>query len=304
MPADTVRPRARLGWAMLTMAPLFWAGNIIVARAMADEIPPIGLTFWRWTIAVLVILPFVLPAFRGQWPVIRREIRFIAALAILGVTTFPIFMYTGLQTTSAINAGFIQALCPVMIPIVAWLARGERISRFHMIGIAVSGLGALAIVSAGDPLGLLAKGGTVGDLWVLAATTNWAIYSVIVERRPPDLDPNVLLATTMALGAVLTLPFWLGELATHKAVPLDLMPLLALGYIAIFPSIGSYFFYNRGLEIVGPSRGGLSLHLIPMFTALMAVALLGEPFRLYHAAGVGLIALGIVIVARAKRLTA
>ncbi len=286
---------------MLTLAPLFWGGNITVARAMADVIPPIGLSFWRWATAALIVLPFVVPRLRAQWPIVLREARFITALGVLGVGLFPILMYKGLQTTTAINAGFIQAICPVLIPIIAWLMHGTLISARHIVGIVVSSLGAFTIISAGDPLALISEGGTIGDLWVFGATTLWAIYSVVVSRRPSDLESGVVLFTTMMVGVLMLFPLWLGEVATVKGMPFDTQSLLAIGYIAIFPSIGAYLFFNRGVEIVGPSRGGLSMHLVPLFTAMLAILLLGESFYLYHGVGLALIFSGVLIVAGARR---
>ncbi|MGI9385750.1 MAG: DMT family transporter, partial [Methyloligellaceae bacterium] len=137
MTAETTwRGSKGFAWTLLTLAPLFWAGNIVVVRAVHAEVPPIGLAFWRWALAALLFLPFALPALRGQWPVIRREFRFILLLSVLGLGGFAILMYTGLQTTTALNATFIQAMCPVMIPIFAWGLTGERISVQQVFGIA------------------------------------------------------------------------------------------------------------------------------------------------------------------------
>lgn len=304
-PADPAQAEKQtsqtVGWLILSLAPLFWSGNIVVARAMAETIPPIGLSFWRWAVAAMIICPFVLPRLRSQWPVIRRELRYLVALGTFGCALFPILMYGGLHTTTAINAGFIQALCPVMIPLFAWMMYGSVIGWRHGAGILISCLGALAIISAGDPLALIANGGTIGDLMVLAATTLWSIYSVIVVRRSEDLDPIVVIFATMVIGVVMLLPLWIGEVVIVGGVPVTQTSILAIGYIAVFPSVGAYFCFNRGLEIVGPSRGGLSMHLLPMFTALLAVGLLGEAFRIYHAVGIGLIFAGLIVVAGAKR---
>lgn len=302
MTAETTwRGSQGFAWTLLTLAPLFWAGNIVVARAVHGEVPPIGLAFWRWVLAALLFLPFALPSLRAQWPVIRREFQFILLLSVLGLSGFAVLMYTGLQTTTALNASFIQAMCPVMIPAIAWGFTGERISGPHVLGIAVSCAGAITIISAGDPAHLLQGGVTVGDLWVLAAMILWSIYSVIVRRRPADLEPNVLLFLTMALAAVMILPLWLWEASQVKAMATSPEALLAVAYIVLFPSIGAYFCFNRGIDIVGPTKGGLCMHLVPLFGAVLAVLFLGEAFRPYHALGIALIFAGIVMVTRAGR---
>lgn len=304
MTAETSsRPQARLGlaWLLLTMAPLFWAGNIVIARAVHAEVPPVGLTFWRWALASLLFLPFARSLPPGQWAVVRREARFILVLSVLGVGAFPIFLYTGLQTTTALNASFMMAMCPVLIPAMAWLGTGERIGGRHALGIAVSCAGAGAIISAGNPARLFAGGVAGGDLWVLGAVVMWSAYSVIVRRRPADLHPNALLLATMALAALMTLPLWLWEAARVQPMPTTADAVLAVAYIVVFPSIASYFCFNRGIEAVGPTKGGLCMHMVPLFGALMAVAFLGEAFRAYHAVGIAAIFAGILLVTRTKR---
>lgn len=289
-----------LAWFLLVLAPMFWAGNIVIARAFRAELPPFGLTFWRWTLAALIFLPFAWPMVRRQWPVIRREARFIGGLSLLGLSGFASLMYSGLQSTTALNASFIMAMCPVVIPLVAWLGTREAITGLHAVGIIVSAVGAVAIISAGDPLRLFDGDFRDGDLMVLGAMLVWSVYSVVVRRRPKDLHANVLLLMTMVLGSLAMLPLWLWE-STTRPMPLTGDALVAIGYIALFPSIGAYFCFNRGIEVVGPTKGGLAMHLVPLFGALLAVLFLGEAFRAYHAAGILAIFLGVGLVTRAGK---
>ncbi|MGI9384684.1 MAG: DMT family transporter, partial [Methyloligellaceae bacterium] len=187
------------------------------------------------------------------------------------------------------------------IPIFAWGLTGERISVQQVFGIAVSCAGAIAIVSGGEPARLLQGGVTAGDLWILGAMVSWSVYSVIVKRRPADLEPNVLLLLTIVLAALMILPLWLWEVSQVKAMPTTPDALLAVAYIVLFPSVGAYFCFNRGIDIVGPNKGGLCMHLVPLFGAVLAVLFLGEVFRFYHAAGIALIFAGIAVVTLAGR---
>jgi drug/metabolite transporter (DMT)-like permease len=294
----TFNRRIALAGLLLFMAPMFWAGNIVIARAYRAELPPFGTTFWRWTLAAIVFLPFVWPLLRNQWPVIWREARFIAILSLLGLSGFASLMYSGLQTTTALNASFIMAMSPVIIPLVVWLGSREGISILHAIGIIVSAIGAIVIISAGNPLRLLQGNFNDGDLLVIGAMIVWSVYSVIVRYRPKDLHPNVLLWTTMVFGSLATLPLSLWE-ATTRPMPLSTNALMAISYIVLFPSIGAYFCFNRGIEIVCPNKGGLAMHLVPLFSAVLAVLFLGEAFQTYHGAGILAIFLGIGLVTRA-----
>jgi len=305
MPADPITPRAQstappqisepMGWFLLAMAPLFWAGNIIVARAVHADLAPAGLSFWRWLIACLIVLAVVFPYLKGQWGPMRRHWGYILMMGGLGVGFFPVLLYHGIKGSTALNASMIQALCPLLIPFMAWGLGGARVSLANGIGILVSMAGVAFLVSKGDPTALTAGAMYPGDIWLAAAMLIWSLYSALVRRRPADLSQTAFLVSTMAAGAVITLPLYLYETAFIRPMPTDWASMAALAYIVIGPSIAAYYCFNRGMERIGPARGGLAMHFVPLFGAALAVLVLGEPLRWYHAAGAALIFAGVVV---------
>lgn len=284
-----------LAYLLMASAALFWAGNIVIGRAASAAVPPVGLSFWRWTVALAIFLPFVLPLIRRQWPVMRREWRLLAGLGLLGVFAFHTFLYIAVSTTTAINAALIYAATPALVPLIAWPVLGDRLGLRQAGGILLSSAGIAIVVTRADPAILGALEVTRGDLWMIAAVVAWSFYSVLVKRRPPDLHPNAMLAGMIAFGLLMTLPFYLWETATVRAMPLDANAAWTVGYVAVFASIVAYICYNRGIELVGPSRASLTAHMLPVFAAVLSVAFLGETLHLYHLGGAAAVVMGIVL---------
>jgi len=294
---------ARLSpYLLVTLAPLFWSGNFVLGRALADVIPPIALSFWRWALALLIVLPFTLPRVLAQAGLIRRHLGVLTLLGLLGVANFNTFVYLGLQTTTATNAVLLQSTTPVLIVALSYLLLREAVSLRQALAILVSLLGVGTIVLQGEPARLAGLALNRGDLWVLAAVLSWALYSVCLRWRPAQIEPLVFLTATIAAGVLVLLPLYLWELSRGGGFALNAVSLGAVGYVALFPSVLAYVFWNRAVAELGASRTGQFLHLMPVFGTLLAVLLLGERMRGYHLLGIALIAGGIWLAAVRGRL--
>jgi drug/metabolite transporter (DMT)-like permease len=282
---------------LVTLAPLFWSGNFVLGRALGDTIPPIALSFWRWALALLIVLPFTLPSVLAQAGLIRRHLVVLVLLGFLGVANFNTFVYLGLQSTTATNAVLLQSTTPVLIVGLSFVLLGERISSRQAAGILVSLAGVGAIVLEGDAARLADLSLNRGDLWVLAAVLTWALYSVCLRWRPVQIEPLVLLTTTIAAGVVLLLPLYLWDLSRGGGFAVNATSLGAITYVALFPSVLAYVFWNRAVAELGANRTGQFLHLMPVFGTLLAMVLLGERMRGYHLVGIALIGAGIWLAA-------
>ena len=291
----------RLGdapYLLLTLATLFWAGNFVLARAMHEAIPPMAMAFWRWTLAAALLLPFGWRRVRAQWALVRRDLPALLALGLLGVAGFNTLVYTALSTTSATNAVLLNSSMPAVIMALSWAALGERVSRLQALGLAVSFSGVAAIVARGDLAGLRAFSVTPGDLWVLAAVLSWSAYTVLLRWRAPKLDPVAFLTVIVPVGCAALLPLYLVERAGGAVLQPSVAVYASLAYFAVFPSLVSYLCWNRAVALVGPSRSGLFIHLMPVFGTALAVAFLGERPQPFHAAGIALVLGGIWLTAR------
>jgi drug/metabolite transporter (DMT)-like permease len=285
---------------LLTLAVLLWSGNFILGRAFHSDIPPVALAFWRWVCASLLISGPALKYLRRDWPMIRRHWPIVLLLSSVGVAAFNTLVYSGLQYTQAINAFLMQSLMPILIVVFSFLIFGERVRPLQTVGILISLCGAVTIIARGD-LGILAgMEFNHGDLLIAAAIICYAVYSVMLRKRPA-IHPLSFITITFWTGSAIILPFYLWETIYVRTLQLQPATYLVIGYVAVFPSIVSYLCYNRGVEQIGANRAGLFIHLMPVFGSLMAILLLGETFYWYHAVGIGLIATGLYLAARKTR---
>lgn len=276
---------------------LFWAGNAIVARSIADEIPPVALAFWRWTVAGLLIAPLAWPHLRRDMPLMLRSWPIMLVLTAFGISIFNTFLYIGAHTTTAVNIVMLQTAMPIVVVVATFLIFRDTLTGRQAAGIVASFLGTLTLISHGDPAMLLGLDFERGDLWMLAAVVSYAVYTALLRLRPRVHGLSFAFAT-FALGAALLLPFYLAETSWDRPMPLSLHAVAAIGYVAVFASILAYLAFNRTVELLGANTAGLVVHLVPVFGTILAVLLLGETVHLYNIAGIALIALGLWLATR------
>lgn len=282
---------------LLTVTVLLWSGNIIVGRAAHTDFPPIALTFWRWTLALLIVLPFAWRHLRRDALVLAQAWRVLLVLSVFGVSAYNALAYTGLATTTAVNASLLQSSMSPLVLIWGFLLFRERPSAMQLVGVLVSGVGVLWIIAKGSPQALMELRLNAGDGYILAALTAYAVYSVFLRKKPP-VHPLSLLVATFAIGAACLVPFYAAELMAGRLITPGAPAMLALGYVAVFPSLIAYLCFNRGVELIGSGRAGQFIHLMPVFASALAVAFLGERMHAYHLVGAVIIGLGIVIASR------
>jgi drug/metabolite transporter (DMT)-like permease len=278
---------------LLALAQLLWAGNFVLGRAVSARIPPVALSFWRWAVALALLLPFTWRSVRGSWPVVRRSLPILVPLGILGVGNFNTLVYLGLGQTTATNAALLNSACPAFILAVSPLLGGHRPRGRQALGIHLSLSGVLVIVARGDPGTLAALSLNRGDAWVLAAVLSWACYTALLPRRPAGLDPAALLTVLVVIGLAWIAPWYAVELAGGARLQLDVVTVASLAYVGLMASVVAYLAWNEGVAAWGPQRSGPFLHLLPVFAAILATLLLGESFRAYHAAGFALVLTGL-----------
>jgi drug/metabolite transporter (DMT)-like permease len=287
---------------LLSLTAFFWSLNWVIGRAMAGHVTPFTLTFVRWVIALAVMLPFAWPQLRAHWPLIRREWRRIAWLALLGTGPYNVFSYYGLQYTTATNGVLLNSAVPMMIVLFGWAVYRDAITRVQAAGVAISFAGVLAILTRGDLSVLARLTLNKGDLVVLAGMACWSAYTIFLRMKPAGLPGFALLACCATIGVVLLLPCAAIEMAFFDG-RLELTPatVAAMLYIGIFPSFVSYILWNRGVAEVGSNVAGIFMHLMPLFGALLAWMFLGERIKLFHVAGIALILAGIALTTRGRR---
>lgn len=287
---------------LLALASLFWAGNQVTGRALREDFGPLALSFWRWLIAVMVLAPFVWPAVRAQAPLLRRHWRLITMLSLLSVVLFQTFVYVGLRSTTAINAVLLNSTIPLFIMACAWLVDGERATGRQWLGLLLSFAGILGIVTRGEPARIAELDVHAGDLWILAAMPVWALYSILLKRKPPELGGMPLVFVLAACGLVVLAPAYLVEMQWLPQRMPGVEAIAGVVYIGLFASIAALACWNAGVAAVGANIAGFTVHLLPMFGTVLAILFLGESLRLFHVAGFAAILAGVALATLPRRI--
>ncbi len=288
-------PSPPVAYALLSFASLAWAGNIVVARAVHAAIPPVGLAFWRWASAFLILLPIFLPRLRQRRAALLREWKLVLLLGLIGVAGFTALQYTALNTVSAVNVALINAVSPVVIPVLARVLWRESLGLRQALGIGLSLFGVSFIVLRGEPALILAQGLAQGDAVMLVAMLCWSVYVTLLSRRPADLESGTLLVASIIPALVVLFPIWLWEIAAVRAMPLDRATLLVVGYIGPVATALAYLGYTAAVPAVGPTRAGLFIHLMPPFAAVLGMVFLNEPLLAFHYLGAAAIFAGLYL---------
>jgi len=280
---------------LLLLVVLFWSGNFIVARGIQDFIPPFSLSFWRWALALLILIPFSAKSFLRQKNLLLGHWKIILLLGILGIAGFSTFIYIALHSTTVTNTVLVNATNPIFTVIFSWIGFKDRVSPLQILGIAISLGGLLWIITQGNLSLLMTFRYTKGDLWTLAAAVCWALYTVLLRQYPGRTDSIAFLTALFIAGLIFLTPLYIWESFNESSICLNTASISGALYLGVFPSIFAYIFWNRGVKAVSANRAGVFVYLIPVFSIILAFIFFDERFKSYHPPGILLIALGIFL---------
>ena len=286
----------------LVFAVLFWSGNFIFGRLVSSNIEPMQLSFFRWFFVLILLLPYILLHYKNILSVLKKKYFLILIFGTLGIAGFNTFLYYGLQTTTATNALLINSSTPIFIIVLSALIFRTTITKLQLSGVLLSTLGVIYLILKGDINHILELKFTVGDLWIIAACIDWALYTVMLKFKPKELNAFEFLGLTTFIGTVVLalIFFYQGYSFEFSFLEKDEV-LYSLIYIVIFPSILSFYFWNISTMEVGVNKTGQFTHLMPIFGAVLAYIFLGEVLEFYHFVGIILIGTGIYLSMFFKR---
>jgi drug/metabolite transporter (DMT)-like permease len=291
----TTRLRERLfanPYLLLALTALFWSGNHVLGRAIAGHVPPFGISMARWLVGAIVLWPVARQHVRTDWPIIRPPLPIIALLALSGGALFGAGQYLGLQYTTALNVSVMNSLAPVLIAGTAAILFRDRLAPIQMTGIAVSFAGVLVIAMRGDLNVLAHLSFNLGDLIIMANMMVWAIYCCLL-RFKPRMHWLSFIWVFSAISGLAMVPAHVWEHRSGFPFHADWETASSIAYVAIFPSILAFLFWNRGVELIGANRASAFLHLTPIYSAILASVMLGEHLQAYHVIGFALILSGV-----------
>lgn len=291
--------------AMAAVANFFWAANAIVGKIALATVPAFTLSQFRWWLSFLIIAPFGLPALVKHRAWFRQQFWRMLALSILSVTFYNTLQYWALEYTEPVNVGAMLALMPLFIAVIVLLVDKQTLSVTKWLFMLVAVLGSLTVITDGQLVQLFsAQGFGIGELLMVVAVTSWAVYSVLLKNIQVSEVPLVAALTFMMLfGSLCILPFWLWDVATAPVFFPEGRLWGFVLFVAIFPSIVSYFAWNYAVTTSNATIAGLIVTSAPVFNALLSMFFLNERIGVFQWVGMLLIIVGVaaVLLAPAKK---
>lgn len=269
----------------LLFTTFFWALNAVIARGLVGEVPPIGLSFWRWALVLLILLPISWRKLRRDREELKRHWRWLALLSIFCVSAYNSLQYLAVQATTAVNTSLVNTLIPVVTLFMAWLILAQRPGRLQFTGMLLAVAGMIVIISRGELSTLTQLDFNPGDFIMLLAVLAWSTYSVLIKKRAIKLHPLSLLSALVVLGLPWILPFYLWELSIKGGFAITPSNLVVLLYVALFASIFAYLLWNNGVAVIGPAAAAMFMYTMPIFAAILSIIWLNEPVRWFHYLG-------------------
>ena len=281
---------------MLVCATLFWAGNFTIGKfAYLESIPPNTLAFLRWCLVWIILFPFTYKEVLKLKENIKKNLSLFSILGITSVCIFTSFTYNALNYTQVINASLFNTAIPVTIILVCFLLKIEKTNIFQLSGLLISMLGILAIITRLDLNILLSLNFNKGDLFMIGAIIAWGIYSAYLRKKTFNVSLLALVHIICSFGLIFLLPMFILDVTQGKTIEMSSNLFYILIYIAIFPSIGSYYCWAGAVSIIGANRAGIFLSLIPLFSTIFAILFFNEKFLFFHLIGSILIILGLFL---------
>ncbi|HXE86395.1 MAG TPA: DMT family transporter [Hyphomicrobiaceae bacterium] len=284
---------------LLALTAIFWSGNSVAGRLAVGQVSPLLLVFLRWVLVLAVMWPLYGRQVREHWPQIRPQLLRIVLMAMLGLTGFNALYYVAAHTTTAVNIGILQGSVPVIVLVAAFLTHGTRATLVQIAGVLVTALGVIVVATQGMPLEILHIDLNRGDLIILIACVLYALYTVALRDRP-RMSGAAFFTLLALISAITSVPLVLAEAYVSGLSLPTWQGWLVILYVAIFPSCLAQILFLRGVDLIGPGRAGVFVNLVPVFSAILAVALISEPFAPFHAVALALVIGGIWLAERGR----
>ena len=286
----------KLAYFLLIITTLFWSGNFIVGKAASTfEIPPFSLNFYRWLFAGIILLPFTIKEIVKKKDYILNNIGFFIILGITSITVFNSAVYYSLYYMQVISGVLMISTIPVWIIFISSILGIEKTNKFQILGVILSLLGVLFIITKSDLNLIKSLNFNKGDLIMASGMFAWALYSALLKKKTYEISQITLLEIVIITGLLFLVPIYFLEIKLGNPLILNKNFILTLSYVVIFPGLAAFFFWIKGISIIGANRAGIFLHLMPIFGSLMAIVLFKEKFMFYHFLGAIFIVAGITL---------
>ena len=289
------------GYLFALGATAIWSGNFIIARDLNESIPPISLAFYRWTVAVTVLFPFAIKKLITEWKILKKNSLYLSIVSFLGVTIFNTLIYIAGHTTTAINLSLISIIFPVFIVILSRVFYKEAITIYKTIGILLVLFGVVLLITKGELSKLLNLSFAIGDIWMLLAAIIFALYSILLRKKPTELSVSGFQLSTFILGLAFLFPFFIWETLNSPPIQYESKTIFSILYVGIFASLTAYILWNKAIVNIGATNAGMIYYTLPIFSGFLAYLFLDETIGINHLYSLLLILSGILIATLKKK---
>jgi len=291
---DTIRNQ--YAYVLLILANMIWGGNFVIGRIAADYFPPVTFSLLRWTIAFVVLTPFMYKKLQADWRILWSHKWILLLLTGTGIAGYNTIVYFALHFTTSINAAVVNSTTPLFIAIFSIFLLKERLTSIQIAAIGISIIGVVFILSQGSLDILKTLSFNIGDLFVVIAVICWSLYSIIIKKYSTVLPTHTTLYVTSFMGVLILIPLSLLELSQPDVhVLFTASSISILFYVGILASIVAFLSWNTGVPKVGPAKAGIFLNLLPVFAAIFSTMFTNESLLWYQLVG-GLIVISAVLL--------
>ena len=286
----------KLAYLILILTTIFWSGNFIVGKAASMfQIPPFSLNFYRWFFAGLILLPFTYKEIMNNRKYVLDNLGFFIILGITSITIFNSIVYYSLYYTQVISGILMISTIPVWIIFISSILKIEKTNIFQIIGVILSFTGVIIIITKANFEILKNLDFNKGDITMVIAMFSWALYSSLLKKQKYEISQISLLQVLITFGLIFLIPVYFIEYQIGFRIKIDTPFILILSYVVLLPGLASFILWIKGISMIGANRSGVFLHLMPIFSAIMAMIFFNEKFMFYHIFGACFIITGILL---------
>ncbi|MDN6968822.1 DMT family transporter [Oenococcus sp. UCMA 17063] len=275
---------------LLVLASLFWAGNYVFGKYIINSLKPIQINFLRWLLAGIILLPLSQILEKPSWKKVWKEWPILLVLSIFGIIGYNVLLYKALSFTSSINAALINSVNPALIAVFASLILKEGMNKINILGIFISLLGVLLVLTYGNLLKIFSISYNQGDFYMILVIVSWTIYTLLAKKisyLPPIASTSVIVFFSL----IIMLPFFINSNFNWSFKAPTFYSII---YLGLFPSVGSLVFWNSAVPVIGAGKSGIFLNLITVFTVIISV-ILGNKVTAIQIIGGAIVILGVYL---------
>lgn len=297
--ATRLSPAAQ-GIFLAFLATIVWSFNFIAGRGLADAVGPCTLALGRWLVAFIVVIPIALPEMLRLRRHFFTHWRYYLSVGVLGIAYFNTAIYWAAHSVPAINLSLIATSSPLFTILLARLFFAEPITPKRLAGIGLALAGIVLLLTRADLSALKALSFHLGDLVMLSAAFSFALYTLLVRKKPEECGQMPFFGVTFAIGIICLLPLAAQEIARDGLPEADTALVGGLLYMGVGASLIAFWCWGKAISLIGPSKAAVIYYSLPLFCGIEAVLMLGEPLLAVHFISAALILGGLALATRGK----